>query len=104
MKKYDQVQITKLHPLIGRDEGYVQTGHVSKGLLANEPEVGASLYILRYESNGVVKPGLFFTSRVEVILELPDGTVLFDTMNSRYKLERISEPIPAGVLEGISIA
>ena len=85
MEKY-KVKLTKLssvdNPFIEPDMQYVQPDEVRDLISQHLPEEGQEFYAA-YEN----KFRLFRTSTVKKIVEVGDDAIIFETWNSKYKLD-----------------
>ncbi len=80
------VQVEKVGDTGAYDGHPISTGYTLKGYILNAPEMGASFRVWRTERNGIEKPGIFESTKVLATVTFPDGTTLFQTANSTYRI------------------
>ena len=80
---------------MGKDNiGYsLPANYIAEGFIHWELEVGKALLIDRTVRNGVTAAGALRTSQVKKILEEDNYTIIFETENSRYKMQKVIEPL-----------
>ena len=91
---YKKVKVTKVESLPERPYGDGSGGPIREGYWVTgdeeyPPKVGLSYEIERYNRNGVVQYGRFWTSEVKKLDVLDERTTLITTRNSIYKIEYI---------------
>jgi len=104
----DYVRVTKLGSVdepyfptptwteYGEDKGAcnsIPTDYVAEGKLMMVPEKDKPLMMERHLRNGVKALGFFRTSYINKIVTEEDFLMVFETMNSRYRMEKILPPI-----------
>lgn len=87
-KRYKLEKISDIENLINPCN--VPIGKCVIGSFKDVPLVGGSFYFQKEVSKGV---SMFRTSIVSNILETTDSLIIFETMNSRYKLEVMKQDI-----------
>lgn len=113
-QKGDYVRVTKLGSI---DEPYhktpswdeynedkdscnsIPTDYLAEGRLLIDFAIDGTLYMARERRNGVVRAGIFRTSYIKKIVEEGDFEMVFETMNSRYRVEKIIPPMAKQVGE-----
>lgn len=89
-----RVKVTKLEALPGRPNGLGVGEEITSGyfIIGDEeypPKVGNSYIVERYERNGVVVYGEFWTSEVKKVDNVDEKTTIITTRNSIYKIETL---------------
>lgn len=70
----------------------VPNDYLVEGQLRSLLELEKPLLLYRENRNGIHVPGIFRTSYVKNVLEDGDFDIVFETMNSRYRMEKILPP------------
>jgi hypothetical protein len=76
----------------GDSKGPIVDGYEVMGFYRNEPKIGASFVIARYQRNKVVVNGIMMTSGVTEIVKKTKKSITFRTLNSIYKLIHLPDP------------
>jgi hypothetical protein len=104
-KSNDHIRVTKLGPVSepyyatpswdeyndGSNAYTIPTDYEAEGLLMVPLELEKPLIIDRWKRNGVEVRGLFRSSPVKKIIEESEFRAVFETLNSRYQMDRVLE-------------
>lgn len=86
LTKLSTLPDAKVNPFGGRGLGPIVDGYICKGYYEQGPTIGLPFTMMRYESQSVEAGGIIRTSRVALVSRNDDGSIGFNTRNSKYHL------------------